>query len=202
MVKVFDLEPGELKEGGKAQLNEEESAKFNKEQEIRKEHEETNKGLAIELRNKIACPMMRVEFPNEIIEEIKEGLDNLNSYSNEEFKSNLENIFKQIGKTFLKKSFGLEKKLKVDFRLYGSSDVKFAHKVKALLFTDGGGNIDFQWNSVELHDHPLRPDNSETVTTEPGVLIIYPSYNEIVTTPPQEYLDKSPIIEIGIDYEI
>ncbi len=202
MVKVFDLEPGELKEGGKAQLNEEESAKFNKEQEIRKEHEETNKGLAIELRNKIACPMMRVEFPNEIIEEIKEGLDNLNSYSNEEFKNNLENIFKQIGKTFLKKSFGLEKKLKVDFRLYGSSDVKFAHKVKALLFTDGGGNIDFQWNSVELHDHPLRPDNSETVTTEPGVLIIYPSYNEIVTTPPQEYLDKSPIIEIGIDYEI
>jgi len=202
MVKVFDLEPGELKEGGKAQLNEEESAKFNKEQEIRKEHEETNKGLAIELRNKIACPMMRVEFPNEIIEEIKEGLDNLNSYSNEEFKSNLENIFKQIGKTFLKKSFGLEKKLKVDFRLYGSSDVEFAHKVKALLFTDGGGNINFQWNSVELHDHPLRPDNSETVTTEPGVLIIYPSYNKITSTPSQGYLDASPIIEIGIDYEI
>lgn len=198
MVKVFDLEPGELKEGGKAQLNEEESAKFNKEQEIRKEHEETNKGLAIELRNKIACPMMRVEFPNEIIEEIEQGIEN----PDQQFRDNLENIFKQIGKTFLKKSFGLEKKLKVDFRLYGSSDVKFAHKVKALLFTDGGGNIDFQWNSVELHDHPLRPDNSETVTTEPGVLIIYPSYNEIVTTPPQEYLDESPIIEIGIDYEI
>ena len=198
MVKVFDLEPGELKEGGKAQLNEEESAKFNKEQEIRKEHEETNKGLAIELRNKIACPMMRVEFPNEIIEEIEQGIEN----PDQQFRDNLENIFKQIGKTFLKKSFGLEKKLKVDFRLYGSSDVKFAHKVKALLFTDGGGNIDFQWNSVELHDHPLRPDNSETVTTEPGVLIIYPSYNEIVTTPSQEYLDESPIIEIGIDYEI
>jgi len=202
MVKVFDLEPGGLKAGGKAQLNEEETSKFNKEQEIREEHEETNKGLAIELRNKIACPMMRVEFPSEILEEIKEGLDNLNSYSNEEFKSNLENIFKQIGKTFLKKSFSIEKQLKVDFRLYGSSDKKYNHKVKALLFTDGGNSFDFQWNSVELHDHPLRPNNFETVTTEPGVLIIYPSYNEINTTPPQEYLDKSPVIEVGIDYEI
>ena len=43
MVKVFDLEPGGLKDGGQAKLNKEESAKFNKEQEIRKEHEETNR---------------------------------------------------------------------------------------------------------------------------------------------------------------
>jgi hypothetical protein len=198
MVKVFDLEPGGLKAGGKAQLNEEESAKFNKEQEIREEHEETNKGLAIELRNKIACPMMRVEFPSEIVEEIKLGITN----QTQEFKDNLDNIFKQIGKTFLKKCFTIEKQLKVDFRLYGSSDKKYNHKVKALLFTDGGNSFDFQWNSVELHDHPLRPNNFETVTTEPGVLIIYPSYNEINTTPPQEYLDKSPVIEVGIDYEI
>ena len=199
MVKVFDLEPGGLKEGGKAQLNEEESAKFNKEQEIRKEHEETNKGLAIELRNKIACPMMRVEFPKEIVEEIKLGVTN----QTQEFKDNLDNVFKQIGKTFLRKAFSIEKQLKVDFRLYGSSDKKYNHKIKALLFTDGGNNFDFQWNSITdiNDDHPLRPKSSETVTTEPGVLIIYPSYNQIVTTPPQEYLDKSPVIEVGIDYE-
>ena len=73
--------------------------------------------------------------------------------------------------------------------------------IKALLFTDGGNSFDFQWNSVELHDHPLRPDNFETVTTEPGVLIIYPSYNKINSAPPQEYLDKSPVIEVGIDYD-
>ena len=198
MVKVFDLEPGGLKAGGKAQLNEEESAKFNKEQEIREEHEETNKGLAIELRNKIACPMMRVEFPSEIVEEIKLGITN----QTQEFKDNLDNIFKQIGKTFLKKSFSIEKQLKVDFRLYGSSDVKFEHKIKALLFTDGGNSFNFQWNFNIDDDHPLRPKGYETVTTEPGVLIIYPSYTQIVTTPPQEYLDKSPVIEVGIDYEI
>ena len=76
MVKVFDLEPGGLKDGGQAKLNEEESAKFNKEQELKKKHEETNKGLGIELRNKISVPMMRVEFPSEILEEIKDGIIN------------------------------------------------------------------------------------------------------------------------------
>ena len=100
MVKVFDLEPGGLKDGGQAKLNEEESAKFNKEQELKKKHEETNKGLGIELRNKISAPMMRVEFPSEILEEIKDGIDN----PTDEFRNNLENIFKQIAKTFLKKN--------------------------------------------------------------------------------------------------
>ena len=141
--------------------------------------------------------MMRVEFPKEIVEEIKLGVTN----QTQEFKDNLDNVFKQIGKTFLRKAFSIEKQLKVDFRLYGSSDEKYNHKIKALLFTDGGNNFDFQWSTHVDDDHPLRPKNSETVTTEPGVLIIYPSYNEIVTTPPQEYLDKSPVIEVGIDYE-
>ena len=201
MVKVFDLEPGGLKDGGQAKLNEEETNRLNKEEELKRQHQETNKGLAIELRNKVACPMMRVEFPKEIIEEIEQGIEN----PDEQFRDNLNNIFKQIGKTFLKKCYGIEKQLKIDFRLFQpgiEASKEYNHKIKALLFTDGGNKFDFQWNSVELHDHPLRPDNFETVTTEPGVLIIYPSYNMITTSPPQNYLDESPVIEIGIDYEI
>ena len=201
MVKVFDLEPGGLKDGGQAKLNEEETNRLNKEEELKRQHQETNKGLAIELRNKIACPMMRVEFPKEIIEEIEQGIEN----PDEQFRDNLNNIFKQIGKTFLKKCYGIEKQLKIDFRLFQpgiEASKEYYHKIKALLFTDGGNKFDFQWNSVELHDHPLRPDNFESVTTEPGVLIIYPSYNMITTSPPQNYLDESPVIEIGIDYEI
>ena len=201
MVKVFDLEPGGLKDGGQAKLNEEETNRLNKEEELKRQHQETNKGLAIELRNKIACPMMRVEFPKEIIEEIEQGIEN----PDEQFRDNLNNIFKQIGKTFLKKWYGIEKQLKIDFRLFQpgiEASKEYNHKIKALLFTDGGNKFDFQWNSVELHDHPLRPDNFESVTTEPGVLIIYPSYNMITTSPPQNYLDESPVIEIGIDYEI
>ena len=201
MVKVFDLEPGGLKDGGQAKLNEEETNRLNKEEELKRQHQETNKGLAIELRNKIACPMMRVEFPKEIIEEIEQGIEN----PDEQFRDNLNNIFKQIGKTFLKKCYGIEKQLKIDFRLFQpgiEASKEYNHKIKALLFTDGGNKFDFQWNSVELHDHPLRPDNFESVTTEPGVLIIYPSYNMITPSPPQNYLDESPVIEIGIDYEI
>ena len=201
MVKVFDLEPGGLKDGGQAKLNEEETNRLNKDEELKRQHQETNKGLAIELRNKIACPMMRVEFPKEIIEEIEQGIEN----PDEQFRDNLNNIFKQIGKTFLKKCYGIEKQLKIDFRLFQpgiEASKEYNHKIKALLFTDGGNKFDFQWNSVELHDHPLRPDNFESVTTEPGVLIIYPSYNMITTSPPQNYLDESPVIEIGIDYEI
>ena len=114
MVKVFDLEPGGLKDGGQAKLNEEETNRLNKEEELKRQHQETNKGLAIELRNKIACPMMRVEFPKEIIEEIEQGIEN----PDEQFRDNLNNIFKQIGKTFLKKCYGIEKQLKIDFRLY------------------------------------------------------------------------------------
>ena len=201
MVKVFDLEPGGLKDGGQAKLNEEETNRLNKEEELKRQHQETNKGLAFELRNKIACPMMRVEFPKEIIEEIEQGIEN----PDEQFRDNLNNIFKQIGKTFLKKCYGIEKQLKIDFRLFQpgiEASKEYNHKIKALLFTDGVNKFDFQWNSVELHDHPLRPDNFESVTTEPGVLIIYPSYNMITTSPPQNYLDESPVIEIGIDYEI
>tara|TARA_B100000424_G_scaffold57337_1_gene41398 strand:- start:44499 stop:45092 length:594 start_codon:yes stop_codon:yes gene_type:complete len=197
MVKVFDLEPGGLKDGGQAKLNEEESAKFNKEQELKKKHEETNKGLGIELRNKISAPIMRVEFPNEILEEIKDGIGN----PTDEFRNNLENIFKQIAKTFLKKTYTLEKQLKIDFRLYqnNSNDI-YEHKLKALFFTDGGGLFNLKW-ADDIKDHQLRPSNNEDVTTEPGVLIIYPSYVKFNKTPTDDYLEKSPVIEIGVDYE-
>ena len=70
-----------------------------------------------------------------------------------------------------------------------------------MFFTDGGGLFNLKW-ADDIKDHPLRPSNNEDVTTEPGVLIIYPSYNMITTSPPQNYLDESPVIEIGIDYEI
>ena len=197
MVKVFDLEPGGLKDGGQAKLNEEESAKFNKEQELKKKHEETNKGLGIELRNKISAPMMRVEFPSEILEEIKDGIDN----PTDEFRNNLENIFKQIAKTFLKKTYTLEKQLKIDFRVYqNNSNNIYEHKLKALFFTDGGGLFNLKW-ADDIKDHQLRPSNNEDVTTGSGVLIIYPSYVKFNKTPTDDYLEKSPVIEIGVDYE-
>ena len=196
-LKMFDLPPGGLKDGGQAKLNEEESAKFNKEQELKKKHEETNKGLGIELRNKISAPMMRVEFPSEILEEIKDGIDN----PTDEFRNNLENIFKQIAKTFLKKTYTLEKQLKIDFRLYqNNSNNIYEHKLKALFFTDGGGLFNLKW-ADDIKDHQLRPSNNEDVTTEPGVLIIYPSYVKFNKTPTDDYLEKSPVIEIGVDYE-
>ena len=43
--------------------------------EIEKEQLETNKGLLIEMRNQSMCPIMRVEFPSEITQEIKELKD-------------------------------------------------------------------------------------------------------------------------------
>ena len=40
MVKIFDLEPGGLKDGGQASLNKEESEKYSKQEALKKEHEE------------------------------------------------------------------------------------------------------------------------------------------------------------------
>ena len=66
-------------------------------QSIEKEQEETNKGLKIEMRNQTMCPIMRVEFPNEIVEEIKE-LDN--------DSDELNAVLEKITKTYLKMKSG------------------------------------------------------------------------------------------------
>ena len=52
MAKVFDLQPGGLKDGGQATLNEEESNKLTKISETNKEHDDTNAGLKIAQRKK------------------------------------------------------------------------------------------------------------------------------------------------------
>ena len=46
---------------------------------------------------------------------IDEILDNVNG-DDQDFKDNLNFVFQQIGKTFLKKNFQLEKKLNIDWR--------------------------------------------------------------------------------------
>ena len=68
MAKVFDLHGG-LKDGGQANLNQEETDKVTKIQETQIEHDETNHGLKIEMRNKVSAHFMRVELPEEIISE-------------------------------------------------------------------------------------------------------------------------------------
>ena len=72
--------------------------------EIEKEQLETNKGLLIEMRNQSMCPIMRVEFPSEITQEIKELKDD-----SEELKE----ILKKVAKTYLKKAYNLEKKVDI-----------------------------------------------------------------------------------------
>ena len=63
-----------------------------------------------------------------------------------------------------------------------------------------GGLFNLKW-ADDIKDHQLRASNNEDVTPEPGVLIIYPSYVKFNKTPTDDYLEKSPVIEIGVDYE-
>ena len=72
---------------------------------MQEEHDTTNHGLQIEMRNKPAAHFMRVEIPQSIIDEI---LDNVNG-DDQDFKDNLNFVFQQIGKTFLKKTFNLKR---------------------------------------------------------------------------------------------
>ena len=88
MAKVFDLQPGGLKDGGQATLNEEESNKLTKISETNKEHDDTNAGLKIAQRNKIAAHFMRVEIPEPITNEIWENRGVMFQPGNEDIKTN------------------------------------------------------------------------------------------------------------------
>lgn len=177
MAKVFDLHGG-LKDGGQANLNQEETDKVTKIQETQIEHDETNHGLKIEMRNKVSAHFMRVELPEEIINEIIEYKD----ADNQEFKDNLKFVLEKIGKTFLKKSYNLEKKftdIKIKFKEHDFIDAYFngPYQIQMLLFTQDKGETRFDWgNTTVLTDHVLRPKMEETVKHERGVLLVYPSY--------------------------
>ena len=105
MAKVFDLQPGGLKDGGQATLNEEESNKLTTISETNKEHDDTNAGLKIAQRNKIAAHFMRVEIPEPIVNEIWENRGVMFQPGNEDIKTNLANVLHTIAKSFIKLGF-------------------------------------------------------------------------------------------------
>lgn len=146
--------------------------------EMQEEHDVTNHGLKIEMRNKIAAHFMRVEVPQSIIDEI---LENYNK-SDDEFKKNLEFVFQQIGKTFLKKNFQLEKKLNIEW-FFDDKDMfinndfgEFDNQIQMLLFLEEGGETSFTWGMDDHKEHQLRNDASEKYPHEKGVLLVYPSF--------------------------
>ena len=98
--------------------------------DIQKEQEETNKGLKIEMRNQTMCPILRVEFPNEITEEIKDAIVNNDIEA-------LNAIITKISKTYLKKAYNLEKKLTIGEK----------GQIKILMFLDDTGQADLTWGS-------------------------------------------------------
>ena len=80
-------------------------------QSIEKEQEETNKGLKIEMRNQTMCPIMRVEFPNEIVEEIKDEANNILSiqlFSHIFIAFNVPKMFSLISNSGIENDLGPE----------------------------------------------------------------------------------------------
>ena len=185
MAKVFDLQPGGLKDGGQATLNEEESNKLTKISETNKEHDDTNAGLKIAQRNKIAAHFMRVEIPEPITNEIWENRGVMFQPGNEDIKTNLGNVLHTIAKSFIKHNYNHDAIPIIDFNLYENNT-----PIQDVTLTDGSvfqmrmtfddeGETVFQWGD-KYDEHPLRPDTFETVKSERGMLLIYPNYVKVI----------------------
>ena len=128
-------------------------------QSIEKEQEETNKGLKIEMRNQTMCPILRVEFPNEITEEIKDTKGDSEA---------LDAIVNKIAKTYLKKAYNLEKKLTIGEK----------GQIKIIMFLDDTGQADLTWGSSTNfgYGHDLYPKIYDSITAEKGVMLVMPDY--------------------------
>ena len=126
---------------------------------LEKEQEETNKGLKIEMRNQTMCPILRVEFPSEITEEIKDTKNG---------EEALDAILKKIAKTYLKKAYDLEKKLTIGEK----------GQIKILMFLDDTGHADLTWGSSTNYGygHDLYPKIYDSITAEKGVMLVMPDY--------------------------
>lgn len=152
--------------------------------EIEKEQLETNKGLLIEMRNQSMCPIMRVEFPSEITQEIKELKDD-----SEELKE----ILKKVAKTYLKKAYNLEKKVDItSTQSYDTGMGSIQHyedKIKIIMFLDNVGSADLTWGGMENfgHGHDLYPKIFDNIPAEKGVLLIMPSYVKMNTVKCEDY---------------
>ena len=136
-------------------------------QSLEKEQQETNKGLKIEMRNQTMCPIMRVEFPNEIAEEIKNTPD----------EDALDAILQKVSKTYLKKAYDLEKMITItnpsDEGYDASND-----QLKVVLFLDNIGDMNVTWGSAENfgYGHDLYPKIYDSVPAESGVMLIMSAY--------------------------
>lgn len=142
--------------------------------EIEKEQEETNHGLNIELRHKIAAHFLRVEFPEDIVEEIK-----TTDPEDNDFRENLTAVLDKVCKTYLKRCFDLEKKLDINWTINNNSPVDIGNKggeITFLLMLSDEGTTDFSWGMHSGSTHPLTPGIRETVEHESGVLLVYPSF--------------------------
>jgi len=194
MTKVFDLQPGGLKDGGQATLNEEESKKITKISETKKEHEETNAGLNIAQRNKIAAHFMRVEIPEPIVNEIWENRGVMFTAGNEDIKTNLGNVLHTIAKSFIKHNYDQDAIPIIDFNLYENNtpmhDVTITDGAvfqMRMTFDDKGETV-FQWGD-KYDEHPLRPDTFEKVKSERGILLVYPTYVKIIEDNVKDYME-------------
>tara|TARA_Y100001963_G_scaffold57311_2_gene80198 strand:- start:44767 stop:45342 length:576 start_codon:yes stop_codon:yes gene_type:complete len=141
-------------------------------QSIEKEQEDINKGLKIEMRNQTMCPIMRVEFPSEIVEEIKNTPD----------EDALDAILQKITKTYLKKAYNLEKKIEItkvsDYDPGINTMNHYSDKIKIVMFLDDIGDASITWGSAENfgYGHDLYPPIHETIKSEKGVMLVIPSY--------------------------
>ncbi len=138
---------------------------------IEKEQQDTNKGLKIEMRNQTMCPIMRVEFPNEIVEEIKNLPD----------QEALDAILQKITKTYLKKAYDLEKMVTISEPGITTSGSAALEQLKIVLFTDNIGSLDITWGSADNYGygHDLYPKIYDSVPAESGVMLIIPAYADL-----------------------
>jgi|TARA_R110001583_G_scaffold12215_6_gene54367 hypothetical protein len=199
-MKAFDQMPdGTVKED--KEFNNKIAAHDLKIIETQKKHEETNKGLKIEMRNKIAAHFMRIVLPESIVEEIIEMKDK----DDKDFIANLTHVLDQCTKSFLKHNYNIEKKLNIVIEFDGrdSYTLNPGEKlpdesnlvVKGFMFfgQSGDGVTKFEWGKeksqiregenelsflrkVKETDHALQPATSETIKHERGILLLYPSF--------------------------
>jgi len=155
--------------------------------------QEDSTNLNIQMRNKMATHIMRVEMPEGITREICETRGVMFLPSNEDIYRNLENILHMIAKSYLKHNFDIDKEPITDFNLYENntfqnwSDQAVMVPLKLVdplytmrMFFDDEGETVLKWGD-KIDDHPLRPATEETVKSEKGVMFIYPSYVKLVS---------------------
>jgi len=147
--------------------------------------------MNLSMRNKIAAHFMRVEVPETIVHEIWENRGVLFIPGNEDMAVNLNKILNDLAKAYIKFNHNLEIDPVHDFNIFhnGNSIVgdgdEIPNKIvnplyQMRMYFDNEGTTTFKWG--ESNAHPLYPYTEEAVESERGMMLIYPTYVEIVDT--------------------